>query len=1088
MGYFDTLILTRPEWKKGHSLWKLKLNETEYIQLKEYVSSKLKFFPLVNNTIKNGLLSSFGKEAALLFSEYGRREWRSNIDSNNDSDSVISSIYRSLGFTDDSNVRKKALKEAAYNYGINALGIEVYHGVRNEKCFSLLFSGGIPLGRVLANTSSGSWKHLVSKLIDGDFADFDDVDLGVNSVVANHLRAVREFCYQLQKAIAEKNHEMMPFYCKDAENEWYVRLMKENFVIMHERKERNPFTFTWLFSIHDYYKTIKPYFEIKGPRTINNSFLEQFTDDASSIHELEFQVLADSMPVGPLCSYSRESLDKFFSFSDVHWKNSYVPDSTIVLSFTYSSSSVISKTLDLYKPILVKELDNGTYTLAKMQEIESEHVRVIIPKGWQLEGEPESLDKYKLGDDEFFLKDLDNCIDCQSLKFVGPNNESFTLSTAITSAELAIFSKPINNYYFSDANVFYFNDTFSVGRLKSRPISHDSLQFCADRRTEKWTDTLLYGKVFMRAQGQDTYVSPVRFVNLGDTPDDISINLKKVKSDSCKLKVCWAHGNVEIDDAVKDGEGFFSIEKVSHPKNIMLHFYPKQGNGKSFDLSLYAPYYEFSIVHSKTDKPLANGSLLSLNELSLYHYHFSHVKVKMKITYSTDIEHTFNYLDSNDRRIQAFGGNRITPDGSLLQLLGGLQYLQRMIYSEGTSAINSKIKVKFMWEGKALEFDIYEFPYKLKKDGDIIRVVNQSEEEVDYDGTLNAIPLEWNEDFRIMSLGREDESSGFSISSDVKAFDSVLLFGDETSRILPKWILPKQDEEPTKEQKDLNFQNYLKLKDSYSTATLTDKLWLDAVKWFKFAQNESISLENEFHLRAVCSSSSLLVRFIYSFLYHKMVDEDYDDDYELLISEFMLFEKKMGFQWFWICTKDMEFLKLQDFFDFEEIKANLPSCLLGIEDYENYKNLMNDRNNVELQDTLTMNFIYRFAEKCCMFLKELMVRSLKEFVFDTDFNETAESILFHVNLNSKHNLNMIKPELFDLKHSLDEKYELVFSGFASNYTIRNEITFYGRLNVLLSQMKGSFNLFGQDRAIRHSVIYVFSHYKKLFLEKLCETK
>ena len=64
---FDIIIQARPNWRIGFDpLWKLKVNDDEYVSLIEYVQDKV--YLRINS-------SRWNREAALLFSEWWKREY-----------------------------------------------------------------------------------------------------------------------------------------------------------------------------------------------------------------------------------------------------------------------------------------------------------------------------------------------------------------------------------------------------------------------------------------------------------------------------------------------------------------------------------------------------------------------------------------------------------------------------------------------------------------------------------------------------------------------------------------------------------------------------------------------------------------------------------------------------------------------------------------------------------------------------------------------------------------------------------------------------------------------------------------------------
>ena len=136
----------------------------------------------------------------------------------------------------------------------------------------------------------------------------------------------------------------------------------------------------------------------------------------------------------------------------------------------------------------------------------------------------------------------------------------------------------------------------------------------------EWTDTPSFGEIFARAiDNNGNYVTPMRFINIGA---GLVISLQKADKDSCQIRVAWSHGHVSTTEGEKKVGDVWEIKKENchDPRKIRFTFTPDGNSKNQFDLSIKAPFKDFSIKNIYGDD-IENDCWIPYSDIDKYQYH-----------------------------------------------------------------------------------------------------------------------------------------------------------------------------------------------------------------------------------------------------------------------------------------------------------------------------------------------------------------------------------------------------------------------------------------------------------------------------------
>lgn len=261
MSYFDELLKKRNLTECPLPLWKLKITQTEYDELKQQLEQ-------LSHRLTHNCSNPFiehQRECALFYAEYWRREYLQGVHSK-----VM--VYQAIHSTRDTDFSNEFFDAA--QRGARRLGIETISDRRDATQWldSMLYQGGLPIAKVVAE-GQGRWERFANGLINQRF-DFDDLDLGR---LASQSKSLREFCECMMLGIGTGQHSEMPFYCENAAAPEFVfltKLVKNG--RQHQRncqRQKHPFEVNWEFRIDRIGGEIKTDYIFSGLKKLPNGYV-----------------------------------------------------------------------------------------------------------------------------------------------------------------------------------------------------------------------------------------------------------------------------------------------------------------------------------------------------------------------------------------------------------------------------------------------------------------------------------------------------------------------------------------------------------------------------------------------------------------------------------------------------------------------------------------------------------------------------------------------------------------------------------------------------------------------------------------------
>lgn len=259
MSFFDTLLKKRGLDICPLPLWKLKITDEEFSELRILLEKQTHLL----NTYSGNPFISFHKECTLFFAEYWRRMY---VDGKHSKQMVYDALEPSRHSVDYC----EEFYEAACR-GSKLLRIEKYNGGRADPLNDMLYQGGLPMKLVTANVTNSVWDRFARGLVNRKI-NFDDLRLGL---VASQSKCLRDFCEQLIMGIEAERYQLMPFYCINENNAWFLYLKELAIQEKNRRRQYHPFSLTWEFRVDTVEKKIYTKYIVTGIQRLPQLFLEE---------------------------------------------------------------------------------------------------------------------------------------------------------------------------------------------------------------------------------------------------------------------------------------------------------------------------------------------------------------------------------------------------------------------------------------------------------------------------------------------------------------------------------------------------------------------------------------------------------------------------------------------------------------------------------------------------------------------------------------------------------------------------------------------------------------------------------------------
>ena len=760
MSYFDSLLKKRGLEECPLPLWKLKITEEEFKDLRELLEKQTHVMSMCNNPF-----ITLRKECTLFFAEYWRRLYVEGKHSKQMVYDALESTRHNVSLCDE-------FYEAARR-GAKLLKIEKYDGGRADPLNDMLYQGGLPMKLVTANVTNSVWDRFTRGLVNRKY-NFEELNLGL---VASQSQCLRDYCEQLILGIETEQFMRMPFYCLNENDTWYMYLKELAKQEKIRRSQLHPYTLFWEFRIDNVENKIYTKYIVKGIQRLPKEFLEE--QGLINIPFFSVQVRKNGQAIDTF-----DYANNFCRYAVVS-KHPYTNGDYISLFLHNQEEPYIADNLDMTVPHLLYRNKDGKYELGN--QIGKQESILLIPEGWTVDDSC-TLDVHDYSWGETMLQGIRIPSDYANNILVKGEDGAITFGMNAPLYWTEMRSNPlfvpdvIEPVYDADKCSFSLCfDTEDGTESKRRPV-----QF-RNKWQKEWTESPSYGELYARTiDVNGNYVTPLRFVNIGD---GLVISLQKADKDSCQIRVTWPHGHVSTTEGEKKIGDVWEIKKENchDPRIIRFCFTPEGNSQNQFFLSVKAPFKDFSIINIYGDEIL-DDCWIPYSDVDKYQYHivgqdikeYKYGNIKRELRWKSDKL----YIIEDGRSLK-----NIPYEGSLLTLFDSRETLRALLERTSQNMINAEVRVHFtLSDGKKICFSIKESPFRPRQleNGQII-ITGNNKRPIKFNGVLKLIKLSEPELDPVEMFYNKDLQM-YILPESIREWGKTILIGRTRGRICPSLV------------------------------------------------------------------------------------------------------------------------------------------------------------------------------------------------------------------------------------------------------------------------------------------------------------
>lgn len=1059
MGYFTDLLKARNYTKCPLPLWRLKVTDKEYEDLKGLLSQHARMYRTFMNV---------RYEATLFFAEYWRREYSEGVHSKEMVFAAISDRY-------DKRLVDNFFLEA--KKGAELLGIEKYVGERNEYLNSMLYQGGLPMKLVTTTDVNSTWGRFVKGLVFRN-VNFDDLNLGI--VASNHM-GLRQYCSQLCDAVDSKDFTRMPCWCENEQNPWYQFLLNKFTSVKRSHRLANPFTLDWEFSFDKVDGLIHIKYDFKGLQRLPKVFCEE-----------------NHLAVGKFISLNvtrnGQSVDSFdyldgFCRHDVRSKHPYREGDVITAYIQGIDNPLIKESLDLSTPHLLALSDKGRYKPSnRIGRVESV---ILVPEDWEVitsDGDFQ-ITEMRWVDTTFKCIWLPDNFSSEVILSGDDGRLVFGADTCMSWTEISSLPLPYSNvieplYNASKLSCLQCSEGEEVTMKKKASV----LEF-RNKWSDKWSTVPSYGEIFVRPRSLDgDFVAHEKIINIGDS---LSIDTVEADSTHCKIRIDWPYGHVVGPETAIVNDCEWLIERnqeVEVNKNhIGFSFIPFHNERSCFTIHVRAPFKDFSITDSEGNK-LNNGCFVPYSDVDKYSYYIVGMDVKkLKVG---DVEYRLKWAE--DQLYMLLDESNSVPipyEGSLTRILGSREDLRAMLDKTSNDMLHAEIPVSFeLANGNIFNFKIKEAPFLVRQVGESIYVIEKEWPPLNYKRALKLLKLD-NPSIPPVTI-KPNEDGYFTLPEEVKDWGKTLVIGRNRGRICPA-LVDTQTVLSPEDRRQNKCETIARIHEELDTATIASPVWKRIIGWFDRCNSEDIPASSLLDLSCLKDDPNFLLKF--ALLKYAETSEE---DRENLDDRLLEMAKDLAFQWYWILPRVNGGLVslIQAFITEDCWKSEFVTKLfvsrISRKDPENLMAHLADMatGNENFVMTLLNDCLIPLMSEFHAWLTALCEKSLRRPFKDTMIDANSSTIITYI-VNHKKlievELDRYEEVIISLNQELDEYTQAYFSQFKvpGNKSI-NETWLLQRVKCVAEQIRGNIDLFSQSGSVRRSIIYCYRAITQQFLLEL----
>jgi hypothetical protein len=1045
MGYFETILAAHKFETCPKYLWQIRVTDEEYANLKELLVRQIHIY---NRNCSNRFIT-VRKECVLYIAEFWRREYHEGAHS-------VQMILDSLGIHVTQELRDEFYESA--QRGLKALKLELFEGFGGRRYLdSMLYQGGLPMKLVTGSEYGGVWDRFTRGLVNRK-VDFEELNLGI---VASQSQCLKDYCNQLIVGVESAQFMLMPFYCQNEQDVWYIYLQELAKQEKIRHRQLHPYSLDWEFRIDTVENKIYSKYVVKGLQRLPEAFLSDNRLD--HVPFFSVQVRKNGQAVDTF-----DYVNNFCRYSVIS-KHPYADGDYISLFLHNQEEPYIADDLDMNIPHLLFRNKDGKYELGNQMGRSDSFL--LIPNGWYIENESSfTVIDYQWGDsviqgidipsdfvDNIIVKGTDGVI-------------TFGMTASLYWTEIAThplyIPDVIEPLYDAENSVFSLCYDTDDGTKSTR---WKNVQFRNKWQTE-WSDKPSYGEIFARAVDTNgNFVTPIKLMNIGD---GFSVSLQHADKDICQVKVTWNHGHVTTNEGTKKANDVWEIKKEDCRDQRRIHFtlIPEGNSLSQFTISVKAPFKDFSIINIYGDN-VQSDSWVPYTDIDKYQYHIVGQNIKQ---YSFgDVVRELRWMNDKFYIFEKGRAIKSIPyEGNLLILFDSRENLRSKLERTSKNMLNAELKVSFsLSDGNSLEFSVKDSPYRPKQiDNGRVIITGNNRIPIKFTGVLKLLKLEEPE-LEPLEMSFDEENGFYILPEDIRPWGKTIIIGRTRGRICPALV------DLTREMDGAFRANNREtaissIKEELANSTLGDNLWKRILGWFDRSQKEDIPASSILELFCTAQDYKSLLCMAFQ-LYVKCTD---DEEQEILKEKLKIFSSDLAFQWYWLQPYlSGIFVQLSTFINdpmtpaVQDIYIKWSMRHEG-EDMIAYLSALNNPEQYLSNIGQCFNDVLsRFTD----WLKDLCVSSLVE-SYGIPSNGIIADLAETIIKTPKKicYIEPIKDDYIDSNQEyLGEEVALFFNTYNEPNTFGNEQWLFKRVNAVVAHINKEVDLFAVKDEIRRSIIF-----------------
>lgn len=1044
MNYFESILKKRGLDECPLPLWKLKITEEEFKELRKLLEKRTHIINMDNPFI------TMCKEATLFFAEYWRRLY---VDGKHSKQMV----YDALESTRHSVNLCNKLYEAAVR-GAKKLKIEKYDGGRADPLNDMLYQGGLPMRLATANITNSVWDRFTRGLVNRKI-NFEELNLGL---VASQSQCMKDYCEQLIMGIEAEQYMLMPFYCENENDPWYLYLTE---LAKQERIYHNqlhPFSLSWEFNVDNVEKKIHTKFIFKGLQCLPQAFLIEQGLDNISFYSVNIRKNGQSVD-------TFDYANNFCRYTVIS-KHPYYDGEYVSLFIHNQENPYITDRLDMGVPHLLFRNKDGKYELGN--KIGRQESLLLVPEGWIIEDDKQfNVEEYLWNQTKLNVIHISSEYKDNIIVKCNDGTITFGMNAPLywTEMQSSPMFEPhiIESLY--DANKCIYTlcyDTEDGVESKRRNVQY------RDKWQNTWEESPSYGEIFARAiDNNGNYVTPIKFINIGD---GLVVCLEKADKDSCQIKVSWSHGHVTTTEGKRKVNDVWEIKKEDchDPRKIVFTFTPYKNSNNQFSLSVKAPFKDFSIINIYGEK-IDNDCWIPYSDIDKYQYHlvgqdikeYIYGNIKRELRWKDD--KLYIYEDG-----QLF--KQIPYEGSLLNLFDSRETLRSLLERTSQNMLHAEIRVQFkLTDGNVLGFSIKESPFRpfQTSDGHVI-ITGKYRRPIKFTNVLKLIKLDEPE-LEPIEMSYDYENEAYVLPESIRAWGKTILIGRTRGRICPALVDLTKEMDGTYRANNREIA-IATIKENLQHSILDDRLWQTILGWFERTQKEDIPASSILELFCVAQDYKSLLCLAFQ-LFVKCNNEE---EREILKEKLKSFSNDLAFQWYWLQPYLQSVLSnLYSFMGEDPRSSAIQEIYIKWSINQNGEEMMKYLEALSDEERYTENIGQCLEDVISSFtnwLGDLCISSMIE-AYDTNSHGITLSLAETIIKTPKEICTFIERGSNGYieynQDYLGEEVGTFFNKFIEPGKLGNELWFYKRVNAVVAHLRKNIDLFSTKEEIRRSIIF-----------------